>query len=225
MKIIYFLTFLWVNTLLAQNFYPTIYYVVDENTFSCIGQYLNVSYLGTERTSLYTPEGEFLEEVCTRFSKALAMEGTGILKNGKTVNWAGNYKYSVVKTCKYGIGAQKLCLIPFYTIAADLKVYSLNDAIYIKEAQGLKLPDGTTHNGLFLVRDTGSAFVGVGDSRIDIFSGTQPDYNNVFKDAGFTLSVPLSGYILKDTEKEKALEFFNKTFPELMKSEESILTF
>ena len=68
--------------------------------------------------------GEYLAVVCKRFFRVLAMEGTGVLKDrGKgrfTVNWAEIIDLKNDK-CIHGEGVASLCLIPYHTIAADLK--------------------------------------------------------------------------------------------------------
>ena len=40
------------------------------------------------------------------------------------------------------------------------------------KARGIRLPDGTIHDGYFIVRDTGGAFHGIGTLMIDLFTGT-----------------------------------------------------
>ncbi len=42
--------------------------------------------------------------------------------------------------------------------------------VYIKEYDGLGLPDGTTHDGWFIVNDTGGAIFG---AHFDVFTGTR----------------------------------------------------
>jgi 3D (Asp-Asp-Asp) domain-containing protein len=42
--------------------------------------------------------------------------------------------------------------------------------VYIREYDGLQLPDGTVHDGWFIVNDTGGAIFGV---HFDVFTGTR----------------------------------------------------
>jgi hypothetical protein len=86
-----------------------------------------------------------------------------------------------------GYGMQRdIAHMPFRTLAADIghPKYTKVDPIgrgkgglvppgthvYIKEFDGLRLPDDTTHNGWFIVNDTGGAIFGV---HFDVFVGTQ----------------------------------------------------
>ena len=75
-------------------------------------------------------------------------------------------------------------LVPFRTLAADIghTKYQVEPKwkgkgglvppgthVYIKEYDGLRLPDGTTHDGWFIVNDTGGAIFG---AHFDVFVGT-----------------------------------------------------
>lgn len=84
----------------------------------------------------------------------------------------------------YGV-ARGIAYTPFRTLAADLGTpkYAKVDPtwkgkgglvpagtqVYIKEYDGLKLPDGSTHDGWFVVNDTGGAIFG---AHFDVFTGT-----------------------------------------------------
>lgn len=205
---------------------PTMYYVADEDQTSCTGRYRSIDYDGTERTDILNPSGEVIANVCTRFYKVLGMEGTGVLSDrgqGKLlVNWAGKWRFKVLKKCIYGLGVQGRCLLPYHTIAADLKQYPVGTIIRIERAKGLILPDGTAHNGLFIVRDTGGAFRGVGQKRVDLFVGFEKDLNNVFSRAGFHHRKGEEAYRLTDEEREEAIEFFKEKFPVLFSVREYV---
>ena len=68
------------------------------------------------------------------------------------------------------------------------------DVLYIPKADGIILPDGTVHNGIFEVRDTGGAFRNQKKLRVDMFVGLQRDEANVFAQAGFKTSAPWDDY-------------------------------
>lgn len=84
----------------------------------------------------------------------------------------------------YGV-ARGIAHTPFRTLAADIGTpkYAKVDPrwkgkgglvpagthVYIKEYDGLKLPDGSTHDGWFVVNDTGGAIFG---AHFDVFTGT-----------------------------------------------------
>jgi 3D (Asp-Asp-Asp) domain-containing protein len=54
------------------------------------------------------------------------------------------------------------------TVAADPSVFPRRTILFIKETVGLKLPDGSTHDGYWYVSDVGGAIKG---QRIDLFTG------------------------------------------------------
>lgn len=97
--------------------------------------------------------------------------------------------FHVVDTSKRGVGygkARGVPYVPFRTLAADIgtpKYKRVEPAwkgkgglvpagthVYIKEYDGLALPDGTTHDGWFVVNDTGGAIFG---AHFDVFTGTE----------------------------------------------------
>ncbi|WP_420396809.1 3D domain-containing protein [Nioella sp.] len=80
----------------------------------------------------------------------------------------------------YGTGARSNPLHPFRTIACDLGWVGgstpwvnggypeFGQRIYIPAADGVELPDGTVHDGIFICEDTGGAVTG---NHIDVFLG------------------------------------------------------
>ena len=184
---------------------PTMYYIADEAKTSCEGHYNGNTFDGSEISEVLTPNDELIAKVCTRFFKVLAMEGTGVLqdrgKGRQTINWAGDYRFKVMEKCIYGEGVNGLCLIPYHTIAADLEVYPVGTIIYIPRAAGIKLPNGSIHNGVFVVRDTGGAFRGVGAKRVDLFVGSEGDTNNVFSRIGMNHHTNEKAFKLNGKEK------------------------
>jgi hypothetical protein len=129
-----------------------------------------------------------------------------------------NYRFKKVNKCIYGEGynigitdEKKIpCLLPFYTIASEIggNGYTLGDIVYIPKARGVKLPDGTIHDGFFEVRDAGGPpFAGKGKSRVDLFVFTQNDNNNVFLNAKFETGSPMGtypAYLVSGKTKEQA---------------------
>ncbi len=203
---------------------PTMYYVAQEEKVNCRGRYRSVDYVGTEKSNILDPEGRTIATVCTRFLKTLDMEGTGILKDrgaGKvTVNYAtrinGQIRYHAVKKCVYGEGVRRdLCLLPYHTIASDNKVHKIDEIIYIPRAEGIELPDGTLHEGYFIVRDTGGAFDGIGAQRIDLFTGLDPDNNNAFFNAGFNHNTPMEAFKVRGESAEIIKKRLQERFGEI----------
>lgn len=196
---------------------PTTYYLAQEDKISCKGKYRKKEYDGTETSEVKTPSGEVIATVCTRYYRFLCMEGSGLLSDrgegALTVNWAGKFKFKIQKKCKLGHGiSPKDCLLSHYTIAADSKVHKVGDIIYIPSAEGIQLPDGSIHNGYFIVLDTGGAFIGVGKQRVDLFIGLESDSYNVFKTAGFHHRKPLKAFKVKGKKWHEAFSLLKEKF-------------
>lgn len=204
---------------------PTMYHMAIEARTSCKGKYRGTVYKGHERTDVKNADGEVIKTVCTRFYRELLMEGSGWLgKDGEDiipVNYDkkikdGDHRFRRLGDCAFGEGIDRdLCLIPHHTIAADLKKHDIGDILYIPRAKGLELPDGRQHNGLFVVRDTGGAFINIGKQRVDLYVGTQIDHDNVFQKEGFHHRRKEKAFRLKGQSKENAEKWFEETFPEL----------
>lgn len=203
---------------------PTTYFIAREENESCRGKYRDIIYNGSERTELRDVDGEVLAEVCTRFYKILLMEGTAVLRDrglGEfTLNYArkveGTHRFREMDKCVYGEGVQRnLCLIPFHTLAADQKAYNVGDVVFMPAAVDLVLPDGSLHDGFFLVRDTGSAFTDKGLVRVDMFVGFQTDHDNVFLNAGFHRQNPQEAYKIVGESAELVKERLRLKFPDI----------
>lgn len=203
---------------------PTTYYIANEAKVSCKGKYGRKFYSGKERQNLLTPNGKFIANVCSRFGALLLMEGSGILKDRGAgeipVNYGrkvkGQARYTILNRCKFGEGVRgDLCLLPYHTIATDNKVHKVDEILYIPAAKGIQLPDGTTHDGTFIVRDTGGAFKGTAGKRVDLFVGTAPDFDNVFQRAGFDKTRALQAFKVKGQSAERIKEKLQEKFGEL----------
>ncbi len=203
--------------------HPTTYFIADEKNYTCKSDAL---------VSLKNTKGKEIAKICKRYMKALVMEGTGILKDrgqGRlTVNWAGNNRFRVLNKCIYGEGAgsgkrkdgASNCLLPFHTLAANLgpNGYKVGDVLYIPKADGIVLPNGSVHNGIFEVRDTGGAFRNERKQRVDMFVGLQRDEANVFAQAGFQTSAPWDDYeafLITGNSKREAQRTLKEKYPNL----------
>lgn len=163
---------------------PTIYFVPDYSkvgNLSCSDQVtLNISVSKTNVQKMI---------VCKKVAANCAMQGSCYieLQNKKVmINYrkkvASDYYFKIVDTaiCPHGFGDsndglqsfKNMCLDPFHSVAADFSFYKLGTVIYIASIAGTKLPDGTTHDGYFIVRDSGGGIDGRG--RFDFFTGTYP---------------------------------------------------
>ncbi|AHI06906.1 hypothetical protein BDW_12030 [Bdellovibrio bacteriovorus W] len=165
---------------------PTVYYfaVINEDTNGCSKD---------QKRTLYGAGGKKLLEICSKTMSACSLQGScGIIQDGKlhTYNIIGKFngqeRYFEVdeEKCPFGYGVKSSCLDPFYTLAADLAIYKPGEVIYIPSIVGLELPDGSKHDGYFVIRDQGRAIKGRG--RFDFFSGYMSWYDsqNPFKKVG-----------------------------------------
>jgi 3D (Asp-Asp-Asp) domain-containing protein len=59
-------------------------------------------------------------------------------------------------------------LAPMRTVAVDPKIFPRHSVLFIKETVGLRMPDGTVHDGYWYASDVGGAIKG---ARIDLFTG------------------------------------------------------
>jgi 3D (Asp-Asp-Asp) domain-containing protein len=59
-------------------------------------------------------------------------------------------------------------LAPMRTVAVDPTLIPRHSVLFIKETVGLKMPDGSTHDGFWYASDVGGAIKG---PRIDLFTG------------------------------------------------------
>lgn len=127
-----------------------------------------IGFKNPDEVDLYTPDGYFLGSYPEKFAWSLRMEGTGLLGDGRVLNYTGrcNYGYG---TCfeqadttihPYGRGAQHRPLIPFKSAAVDPRVVPIGEPLYIPEFDGMVLPDGTIHDGCVRGDDTGGNIKG-----------------------------------------------------------------
>jgi membrane-bound lytic murein transglycosylase len=194
---------------------PTIYYIpqFDLEKQTCAA---------SSRRAIKDKKDQILFQVCKEIYEACLMQGTCEIKNseGRTlVNVAGkvdsDYRFAKVqnKTCRYGMGAGKaICLDPFHSIAADLSIYKLGQVIYIPHAVGIELPDGSKHDGYFVVRDSGGAIKGYG--RFDFFTGFFARSQNPFVSVGFSdKETHVQYYVLEPDEAQDVLK--KRNFPEI----------
>ena len=90
-----------------------------------------------------------------------ALPGSGVFNVKATLYHAG----------AKGVGALDSLgcrVVPMRTIAVDKNIIPRRTVIFIKETVGLKMPDGTAHDGYWYASDIGGAIKG---QRIDLYTG------------------------------------------------------
>jgi 3D (Asp-Asp-Asp) domain-containing protein len=112
---------------------------------------------------IYTRRGFYLGTFPARYARALLMEGSGRLSDGRILNYAGRCRYGIgycfheiSKTrYPYGRGAGRRALVAFRSVAIDPGLVTIGEVLYIPEFDGLKLPSGAVHDGCVRADDTG----------------------------------------------------------------------
>jgi 3D (Asp-Asp-Asp) domain-containing protein len=130
---------------------------------------------------LYTPQGYYFGRVPERFAWSLRLEGSGLMKDGRIINYTGKCGYGY-GTCfeqldvaqhPFGRGAGLRPLIPFKSVAVDPRLVPIGEPIYIPEFDGLVLPDGSIHDGCVRADDTGG---GIKRRKMDFFVVTYGNF-------------------------------------------------
>ncbi|MEK2688399.1 3D domain-containing protein [Bdellovibrio sp. GT3] len=197
---------------------PTVYYfpIFDTEKTTCPD---------SQKVTLYGQGGKTLIRVCKKISDACGLQGScSIKKNGKIrllnilARIKGQNRYFEIdrEECKYGYGVRTVCLDPFHTLAADLSIYKLGEVIYVPSVIGLILPDGTLHDGYFIIRDKGAGIMGRG--RFDFYSGFMPWYDktNPFNKIGLADKNTEVPYIRVTGSKAKEIQV-RRNYPSIPK--------
>lgn len=114
--------------------------------------------------------GRVLARVSAAFFRAAKIQGTAKLNDGRILNIVarknGTWRWKVGRNT-YGHGAT--CpMVPYRIAAVDPRLIPLGSVLFIPSTKGMRLPDGSRHDGLWYALDTGGAIRG---KRIDLFSG------------------------------------------------------
>ena len=130
---------------------------------------------------LYTPEGYYFGRVPERFAWSLRLEGSGLMNDGRVINYTGKCPFGY-GTCfeqldiaehPFGRGAGYRPLVPFKSVAVDPRLVPIGEPIYIPEFDGLVLPDGSIHDGCVRADDTGG---GIKKRKMDFFVVTYGNF-------------------------------------------------
>jgi 3D (Asp-Asp-Asp) domain-containing protein len=130
---------------------------------------------------LYTREGYFFGRVPERYACSLKLEGSGLMRDGRIVNYTGSCKFGYgtcfeqldISDYPFGRGAGQRPLIPFKSVAVDPRVIRLGEPLYIPEFDGIVLPDGSIHDGCVRADDTGG---GIKGRKMDFFVVTYGNF-------------------------------------------------
>jgi len=133
-----------------------------------------IDFADPDAVDLYTKHGFYLGSFPEKFAWSLRMEGSGLLADGRVLNTSGKCTYGYgtcfeqldVRVHPYGRGAGPRPLIPFRSVAVDPSIIPIGEPLYIPEFDGMRLPDGTLHDGCVRADDTGG---GIKKRKMDFF--------------------------------------------------------
>jgi 3D (Asp-Asp-Asp) domain-containing protein len=122
-------------------------------------EYANEPYL----VDIYTRHGFLLGRFPRTFVYELKLEGSGMLRDGRAINYDGRCPYGIgfcfqtLDPAEHplGKGGQGRPLEPFRSVAVDPRFVPLGTPLYLPELVGLRLPDGSRHDGCVRADDTG----------------------------------------------------------------------
>lgn len=168
-----------------RGFKMTFYWIAWE------AEYANEPY----DTDVYTRDGFFLGRFPRTFIYELRLEGSGILRDGRVINYDGACSYGVGTCFKQvdprehplGMGGQRRPLQPYRSVAVDPRYIPIGTPLYLPELAGVLLPDGSRHDGCVRADDTGG---GIQRKELDFFVQSYAQYktiaDNMWWDAGVT---------------------------------------
>jgi 3D (Asp-Asp-Asp) domain-containing protein len=145
----------------------THYYVADAQNYS-----------GVKNVPIYDKNGNIIAYETSGFREALRIEGTGRLSDGRIINVGRNNSEYFVTDSPWGLGVENRKLEPFVSVAVDRSSIPIGSKLYIRETDGMVLPDGSKHNGIWRADDIGSAIKG---DRVDLFVGNKVGGNTLTK--------------------------------------------
>ncbi len=125
-------------------------------------------------TPIYTRQGFYIGSFPSAFVFELKLEGSGILRDGRVLNYDGDCNYGMGTCFKtltldehpLGAGVQGRPLVPFKSIAVYPRFIPIGATVYVPELVGVMMPDGSRHDGCLRADDMGGA---IKEHKIDFF--------------------------------------------------------
>ena len=156
----------------------TFYWLAMETDFD---EPQEIKFANPDAADLYTLDGYYIGSYPEKFAASLRMEGSGILADGRVLQYHGKCPFGYgtcfqtldVAEYPFGRGAYHRPLIPFKSIAVDPSLVPIGEPVYIPEFDGMILPDGTVHDGCVRADDTGGA---IKKRHIDFFVVTEGNF-------------------------------------------------
>jgi 3D (Asp-Asp-Asp) domain-containing protein len=128
--------------------------------------------------------------ISLRYLARLALEGTGLLTDGRLLNFEArchcSYEgvacfHEVLDDRRWGIGVDERPLVPFRSVAVDNEVIATGTRLYVPALDGLTMPGeppwgGFVHDGCLTADDRGSA---IGGQHLDFFVARKGFYKEL----------------------------------------------
>jgi len=141
---------------------------------------------GTRDAVVFDAACKPIASVTKEFHDKVCVQGSGRLAAGATISFAkrdcpcaASCPRTDQKICfekldpakfPHGRGATGGAIAPFRSVAVDVSLVPLGSVLFIREYQGLRRLDGTTHDGCFRAEDRGLKVVG---RHLDVFTGSE----------------------------------------------------
>ena len=134
--------------------------------------------------AIFTQRGFLIGRFSRRFVDELTLEGSGILADGRPINYAGRCRYGagvcfeILDPVRYpfGRGVKGRALSPYRSVAVDPRAISIGEPLYLPELDGVELPDGAIHDGCVRADDQGGA---IRKREIDFFVASYQGFHDV----------------------------------------------
>lgn len=147
---------------------------------------------GPELVPVFDKRCKELAQVTPRFLAQMRMQGTGKLRDGRTLNIWGDCEcprtpcYREVEGVRWGYAGNGRALSPFRTVAVDPRKIKLGSLLYVAELDGRTMPGrapwgGFVHDGCVVADDTGG---GVKGHQLDLFVGRRAYYKGLGRRGG-----------------------------------------
>ena len=159
---------------------------------------LETDYPSSDNSGLFLgSDGRTLHRGSREFREKAGIEGSARLLDGRVLNYHsrvnGEIRWVEVIKAPYGLGV-RCPLVPMRSAAVDPALIPIGSAIYIKETEGMMLPDGSRHDGIWYAHDVGQA---IKDARMDLFAGAGIAAMEAIRAAGIGHLKPLTITVLE----------------------------
>jgi 3D (Asp-Asp-Asp) domain-containing protein len=151
-----------------------------------------VEFEGLPDTDLIDPTCRVLAAVPAGFARSLTMEGTGLLGDGRLVNYAPVCLcgppcfYEPGDLRPFGVGVEDRPLVPFRSVAVDQRLIPIGTHLFVPELSGQWVPGeapwgGFFHDGCVVADDRGSHIT---NRHLDFFAAYQTCYKALDRTLG-----------------------------------------